>query len=201
MNNQAMLPPNAIPETRRSAAGIVSNWDRVTDADLLDAWCRDRNRDSFHELVRRYQGLVLSLCQRTCRSAADAEDAFQTTWVCLAMSARQIRRPDRLAGWLHRAATRASRMTYPRHDTETTSQIEPIDPGETLWESLTRRREARVLDEELGQLPSRYQSAIVLHITQGESYESIAARLESTTGAVGRLTSLHSSLTEKRRCL
>ncbi|WP_197168117.1 RNA polymerase sigma factor [Neorhodopirellula pilleata] len=184
MNNQVMPPPIAPPPTRRSAAGIVKNWDRLTDADLLDAWCRDRNRDAFNELVRRYRGMVLSLCQRTCRNSADAEDAFQTTWVCLATSAHQIRRPDRLAGWLHRVATRASRMTYPRHDTEMNPGVEPIDPGETAWESLTRRHEARVLDEELAQLPSRYQSAVVLHIMQGESYEAIAARLETTTGAI-----------------
>src|SRR6056297_1094114 len=121
MKNQATPSPMPSTRTGQAVVGTAPNWERLTDADLLDAWCRDRDRDSFHELTRRYRGLVLTVCQRTCRNTVDAEDAFQTTWVCLAASAHHIRSPDRLAGWLHRVATRASRMTYPRHDTETAS--------------------------------------------------------------------------------
>jgi len=172
----------------------------LSDADLLDGWRRDRSRPAFDELVRRYRVMVLSVCRRHCHTDPDAEDAFQTTWVCLAKSAAQIRQPDRLAGWLHRVATRASHLANqtrhgspPRHgNTSTRDRLEkepiemheiPADQDDPFVE-LTRRHEAIVLDEELAELPSHYRAAIVMHLIDGLDYQTIASRLQSTVGAV-----------------
>lgn len=168
---------------------------RLSDRDLLDGWRRDDSRAAFDELVRRYRVMVLSVCRRHCYHDQDADDAFQMTWFCLAQTASQIRHPERLAGWLHRVAARAARVTLKQRRRSEDSQrsggfTKPIEineiPGndEEAFAVLSRRHEAIVLDEELCELPEHYRTAIVMHLIEGDSYQNIAERLESTVGAV-----------------
>ncbi len=188
------LPPHC-PLPRSTQLPIPVLLGRLSDRDLLDGWRRDASRAAFDELVRRYRVLVLSVCRRHCCQDQDADDAFQMTWVCLAQTAWQIRHPDRLAGWLHRVATRASQTTLKqRRRTDTSSgsraSTEQIEMNEIAGDDeeafvvLSRRHEAIVLDEELAKLPDQYRTAIVMHLLEGDSYQNIAERLESTVGAI-----------------
>ncbi len=203
MSNQTQKPPIIPPPVAAPPVATIRAFQpapqppfaRLSDRDLLDGWRRDTNREAFDELVRRYRVMVLSVCRRHCHHDNDADDAFQTTWVCLAQTANQIRHPERLAGWLHRVATRASHLTNQRRrgkNTQTPARgdLEPIEMNELpacdegAFEALTRRHESIVLDEELAELPNHYRTALVMHLMEGDSYQAIAARLESTVGAV-----------------
>lgn len=167
-------------------ATIADRWDELnsTDADLLDAWVTDHCIEALDALVRRYAQMVLSVCIRRCLNRSDADDAMQTTFLYLAESAKKIRSPERLAGWLHRVAQRASiaTMMSPEHSHQDLSDVpsEPVDP----LERLTLRHQAIVLDEELSELPEKYRSAIVLHLQQGVTVNETAKRMGTTEGTV-----------------
>ncbi|MEM8666944.1 MAG: sigma-70 family RNA polymerase sigma factor [Planctomycetota bacterium] len=170
------------------AASVALELEKLSDADLLQAWTRDQHRAALSTLVQRYSRLILSVCRRRCRNDADAEDAFQTTFLYLARNGHKIRHPERLVGWLHRVAQRASLATLPSSERDTSPMIEPPAPGEDPLDRLAQRHESIVLDEELADLPEHYRSAIVMHLYEGLSIHSLADKLDTTPGSIrGRL--------------
>src|SRR5947209_992622 len=75
-----------------------------TDLSLLKRFAEQGDEQAFSEIVRRYAGMVFSVCRRILGDPASAEDAAQETFF------RLMKRPhlvtQSLGGWLHRSATR-----------------------------------------------------------------------------------------------
>ncbi|MCP4887812.1 MAG: sigma-70 family RNA polymerase sigma factor [Planctomycetaceae bacterium] len=181
-----VISPEIVSLNRNSSA--TAEFERLNDADLLDAWNQDQHRGALETLVQRYSQMVLGVCRRRCRTHADADDAFQTTFLYLARNSKKIRQPDRLVGWLHRVAQRAALATLPSKERETSPMVEPPAPSDDPLKRLTQRHEAIILDEELADLPDHYRSAIVMHVCEGQSIEHLAKKLETTAGSIrGRL--------------
>src|SRR5688572_17252429 len=88
------------------AATLAGGDTGPTDRALLAAFTDRRDPVAFEALVRRHGPLVLSACRRVLREPADAEDAFQATFLVLYRKAETIRRGQSLAGWLFHVARR-----------------------------------------------------------------------------------------------
>jgi RNA polymerase sigma factor (sigma-70 family) len=133
--------------------------------------------------------MVLATCRRLLREPNDAEDAFQATFLVLAKKAGAVRRPGRLAGWLHgvalRVAARARAETHRRRARET-----PLAdvPAPAAADGACPADAGRALDEELARLPERYRAPLVLCYLEGHTYAEAARRLGWAAGTVsGRL--------------
>ncbi|TWU22207.1 ECF RNA polymerase sigma factor SigE [Novipirellula galeiformis] len=175
-------------ELSSDASPAIHDLGGISNADLLDAWNQDHEPAAMAVLVNRYSVMVLSVCRRRCRSYADADDAYQTTFLYLARNSIKIRHPERLAGWLHRVAQRAAVAVSQSCKRETETMVEPIANCDDPLDRLTQRHEAIVLDEELSELPEHYRAAIVMHLYEGTTLESLAESLGTTVGSVrGRL--------------
>jgi DNA-directed RNA polymerase specialized sigma24 family protein len=74
------------------------------DAELLARWCARGDPGALEQLVRRHGGMVLGVCRRVLGNAADADDAFQATFLIFIQKARTLARPEQVAGWLHAVA-------------------------------------------------------------------------------------------------
>ena len=112
----------------------------------------------------------------------------QTTFLYLARNGHKIRQPERLVGWLHRVAQRAAVATLPSKERESTTMVEPPAATDDPLDQLAQKHQVIVLDEELADLPEHYRSAIVMHLYEGESIQSLAEKLGTTPGSVrGRL--------------
>jgi RNA polymerase sigma factor (sigma-70 family) len=157
------------------------------DADLLRHYTATRDGESFAILVRRHGPMVWGVCRRVLRVPADAEDAFQATFLVLARKAAAVRPASALANWLHGVAYRtamearraaAVRLKKERHAAELAPTPEPPDPD---------LREA--LDRAIAALPELYRVAVVVCDLEGLTRKEAAARLSWTEGEVaGRLT-------------
>src|SRR4051794_17267575 len=80
----------------------------LPDADLLRRVAAARDPSAFGVLVRRHGPLVWGVCRNLLLVDADAEDAFQATFLALVRSAGSIRRTDAVGGWLHGVAYRVA---------------------------------------------------------------------------------------------
>ncbi len=173
---------SALVRVAAHSAGIGQR----TDAELLADW---RNGDSgaFEALIRRHGPMVLQTCRQVTRCEADAEDAFQTTFVLLHQKAGTIRSAS-VAGWLFRVARRAAgnarRATLRReHRESTVIRSESVPPADPSW-----REACAILHGELDQLPDRYRLPLVLCYLQGLSRDEAARRLGWSINEVrGRL--------------
>jgi RNA polymerase sigma factor (sigma-70 family) len=146
------------------------------DAQLLTRFADGRDEAAFAALVRRHGPMVLGVCARVLGDSADAEDAFQATFLVLVRRAGSVGRPDLLASWLygvaHRTALRTRSDAARRRRHEGCVPPPAAESGEADWRDLRP-----VLDEELNRLPDKYRVPLVLCHLEGVTHEEAARRL------------------------
>src|SRR5947208_4577983 len=83
--------------------------DPRTDGDLLAAFLHDQDEPAFAELVRRHGPLVWGVCRRLLPDVADAEDAFQATFLVLVRRSGSLTHSPAVGPWLYRVAAWTAR--------------------------------------------------------------------------------------------
>lgn len=163
--------------------------DSLSDRDLLRLFVQSGDEAAFRQLVDRHAALVLGTCRRGLHCSADAEDAFQATFLVLARSAGKIRRRESLGSWLYGVATRVClkmRRDAARRNTQelmdaAAPEVDPLD-------ELLARHDETVADEELNALPETLRTPMVLRYLAGKSNTQVADELGITIAALeGRL--------------
>src|SRR5262249_4077180 len=143
----------------------VSRLGTTSDHDLLAAYESGSSQAAFTELMRRYGPMVLRTCRRVLGHGADAEDAFQATFIMLARRTGPLRRDERsLGGWLHRVACRTalnvlrSAVRRGAHERQASIMAHPHrDPSaEATWYEIRP-----ILDAELDALPEEARRLLI----------------------------------------
>lgn len=174
----------------RSLLRVLRSGPARSDGQLLAQYARHRDEDAFAQLVRRHAPMVLGVCRRVLGNHADADDAFQATFLVLARKAAALDGCDSLAGWLHGVAFNIARklrhMNAQRQARERRPPPQPETPDPELLAAL---------DEELNHLPEKYRTVIVLCDLEGLTRKEAAQRLACPEGTVaGRLARARSRL-------
>jgi RND family efflux transporter MFP subunit len=161
----------------------------ISDAELLKRFAGNCDESAFELLLWRHAQLVFGVCLRVLKDVHDAEDAFQATFLALARNAANIVNREAAVGWLYRVAYRVALTSLRRRNKcETREQpIEDSEPAALLdpWQSSAETRELRaVLDQEVGNLPARFRSAVVLCYLEGKSVDEAAVLLGCPRGTV-----------------
>jgi RNA polymerase sigma factor (sigma-70 family) len=90
------------------AAGTTTG---LSDRQLLERFSSGRDASAeaaFEAIVRRHGPMVLRLCYKMLANQADAEEAFQATFLILVKKCRSIRQLDTVGGWLFGVASRVA---------------------------------------------------------------------------------------------
>lgn len=154
------------------------------DGALLDRFLHERDESAFEVLVRRHGPMVQGVCRRILGNAADADDAFQATFIVLLRKAESVRPRDHVGPWLqgvaYRTACKARGLAARRRSKEQPLADRPLDYLPTFdvhdWLPL--------LDRELGRLPEKYRTVVVLCDLQGMSRHDVASRLRLSAGTL-----------------
>ncbi|HEV3446224.1 MAG TPA: sigma-70 family RNA polymerase sigma factor [Gemmataceae bacterium] len=169
-----------------------------TDQELLDEFSSGRDETAFAALVSRHGPMVLRVCRRALGHEQDAEDAFQAVFLVLAQNSRSLRKPHRLAEWLHgvayRTALHAKRTAARRRNRE--AQIRPKQPTATngpSWDDVQV-----VLDEEIQRLPRLLREAFVVCVLENKTGVEAAADIGIPPGTLSsRLTRARQRLRQR----
>src|SRR5690242_3196595 len=79
-----------------------------SDGQLLDRFVAHRDAAAFELLLRQHGPMVLGVCRRLLGNAADAEDAFQATFLILVRKAASIVPREQVGNWLYGVAYRTA---------------------------------------------------------------------------------------------
>lgn len=156
-----------------------STGDRRPDAELLT---KRHDPAVFTEIVARHGPMVWGVCRHTLGDA-DAEDAFQATFVALLRSA--IRDGSSLAAWLHGVAVRvslAARREAGRRRAREQAAAAPEAAPAQRQDDWTDTMVA--IHREIAALSDADRSAFVLCVLEGLTQAEAAVRLGRTSGAV-----------------
>jgi RNA polymerase sigma factor (sigma-70 family) len=159
----------------------------LTDAQLLDRFAATHEENAFETLVQRHGSMVLGVCRRVLEDADDADDAFQATFLMLARKASSLDKGRSLGSWLYTVArnvalkARASAGRR-RHHERHAAAMQPSQPSEVIaWQEVST-----LLDAELGALPEKYRSPLVLCYLEGKSHEAAARELGWPVGSMAK---------------
>jgi gold/copper resistance efflux system membrane fusion protein len=159
----------------------------LSDADLLARFVVSRDEAAFELLVWRHRRLVLGTVRRVLRHQADAEDAFQATFLVLARKAGAIRQREALAPWLYRVAwrvaltARSGRARRAAHEVPLAGAATPPAVGGPTPEERDLRA---AVDEEVNRLPARFRAPVVLCYFEGKTVAEAAEQLGCPRGTL-----------------
>jgi RNA polymerase sigma factor (sigma-70 family) len=174
---------NSVIRSLRRVALLRSDAD-VTDGELLEGYLSQREEASFEALLHRHGPMVLGVCRRILQNEADAQDAFQATFLVFLRKAATIVPRALVGNWLHgvayKTALKAQAMNRQRKakEREARANVRPAAAPQALQDRL------EVLDEALSRLPAKYRSAIVLCDLEGKTIKEAARQLNCPPGTV-----------------
>jgi RNA polymerase sigma factor (sigma-70 family) len=149
----------------------------LSDAELLERYRRGGEESAFALLVQRHGPAVLGVCRRALGESADADDAFQATFLILLSKADSVRPGSALSYWLYGVARRVAGKARARRVRTCPLSYDPAtSAGDPVCEASGRELLA-VLDEEIGGLPEKYRAALVLCGLGERSCEQAAREL------------------------
>lgn len=164
------------------AAGPVES--ARPDERLLADFFAHRDEEAFATLVRRHERTVWGVCRRMLANPADAEDAFQATFLVLVCRGRALAGREGLGGWLygvaHRVALKARTAAHRRRLREERA----AKPDEASPEPEDSSDLLAVVGEELARLPEPHRAAIVVCDLDGLSRADAADRLGCSEGTL-----------------
>ena len=158
--------------------------------------CKQGEERAYRELVQRFQRPVYSVAFRMVRSAEDAEDATQETFVRVFRALDRYDPARSFEAWLFTITTRlcidlmrrrkVRPISLSRQDPESGEDqtIDIEDPGLGPEETTSHAEEERHAQNLIDSLPPHYRIVVMLRHQQDLSYEEIAEALSLPLGTV-----------------
>jgi len=156
-----------------------------TDGTLLERFIAQQDEAAFEALVRRHGPMVLGVCQRVLRNDADAEDAFQATFLVLVRRAASIRPRGMVGNWLYGVAQNTARKAKVMNTRMRAREREAGARPKPEAASEDWQLQQVLLDQELQALPDKYRASIVLCDLEGKSIKEAARQLGSPPATIG----------------
>src|SRR5262249_22596705 len=138
-------------------------------------------------LVRRHGPMVLRVCRGIVHDLHAAEDAFQAAFLVLARKAASIRKGQSVGSWLYKVAyrvavqARADAARRSARDSQAPSRSAAAPADEVAYRELQT-----VFNEELQQLPEKYQLPVLLCCLDGQTRDEAAQQLGWSLGTLKR---------------
>ena len=167
-----------------------ANLIEASDARLVRAMGTGEEAAAVAVLFARHGPAVYAAARRQTGDASLAEDITQAVFIVLIKSARSIRRPELLPGWLMKVTrycvlnARRSDQRRSIHESAAAAKTEGTDPGAAAAEAELLAATA----DALAKLPNVDRAVLTMAYLQSQSVEQISKSLGMTTAAVRKRT-------------
>jgi RNA polymerase sigma factor (sigma-70 family) len=153
---------------------------------------RDGHDEAWERLLDEFGGLVFSVAHGAGLRGADAEDAYQATWLALHRSLPRIREPGALVAWISTTARRESwRLSKQRrgqtdlepflgHTADEAVAASPLDELQQLEQRESVQQGLKTLDARCQDLLQR-----LFFAPESPRYEEVAKAMKMKIGSVG----------------
>lgn len=159
----------------------------LTDRQLLDRFAGRSDataQAAFAGLVTRHGPMVLGVCRRALNDPNDVNDAFQATFLILVRKAESVRVEGSLGRWLYGVSRRVSARAKAAAAGRSTREVGGLEWAMSSVDDPSQHELGAVLDEEIGRLPERFRTAVVLCDLEGLSHDEAARELGCAVGTV-----------------
>lgn len=148
------------------------------------------DRQAFGELARHFESMVFAIALRRLRDRTEAHEATQDILLQAMRKVRQLREPERFAGWLRRVAERMSinRAVRRPHDSprspDTFGALQS-DPHTPL-ENVLRFEQAKQVRGGLAKLRALDRETLIAFYFEGRSLKEMSNDFDSPIGTIKR---------------
>jgi len=163
----------------------------LDDEDSLVAFAQKGDKDAYRELVERYQKKAFAVAFEITRLREDAEDVVQEAFVKAFLALPHFKGESSFYTWFRRIVYNLA-IDLRRHRTRMVEDIEYEDdiitinsaPFPSPNEALSRKEEAKRINNVLDALSPEHRAVIMLRDVEGLSYDEIAQNLNIQRGTV-----------------
>ena len=177
-----------------------------TDEELVERSI-EGDRDSFNQLILRWERPIYALAYRVIGREDDARDVVQETFLRGFRAIKGFKRQAKFSSWLYRIALNLCRDWIRRERrtpiVPTPEGVDPmemaaeIDPGPTVEEMAWRGELTRAVEQAMKRLPEEQRTAIILKEYHGLTFQEISVLLGCPLSTVK--TRLYQGLSVLRR--
>lgn len=177
-----------------------------TDEELVARSIRG-DRDSFNELILRWERPIYALAYRTIGREDDARDVCQETFLRAFRALPGFRGQAKFSSWLYRITLNLCRDWMRRQRrapfVPVPDNVDPVElaasaePSEAIEDLVARRDLTRMVERVMSRLPEEQRTAIILKEYHGLTFQEIAELLGCPLSTVK--TRLYQGLAVVRR--
>lgn len=153
------------------------------DDQLLAAFVASGDEAAFQQIVRRHGPMVHAVCRRVLRNDADADDAFQATFLVFVRKADSVRPGNLLGNWLHGVAANVARKGRELNARRRAKELAAVQ-ARPEREPAAAPDLREVVDQELARLPAEFRAAVVACDLEGRTRREAAGQLGWSEGTV-----------------
>ncbi len=178
MEAESLTRPRLLPRPRRLLVALSD--------ERLATEARGGNDAAFEVIYDRHHRGLLALCRHMLRSREDAEDALQQAFASAFRALPSNEQPAQIKPWLYTIArNRCLTMLRARRETPVDEVVQ--EPTAGLSAEVEQRAELREMLADLGHLPERQKTALVLSEVGALDHAQVAQVLECETKQVKAL--------------
>jgi RNA polymerase sigma factor (sigma-70 family) len=155
---------------------------KITEEELVKG-CIAGNRTMQQHLYNTYAGKMLVLCNRYCRTSAEAEDILQDAFIKIFAKISTFRFESQLGGWIRMIVVNTA-INHIRKEKELLYPVE-IDQAYTIENNITSAISALSFDELISlvrSLPHGCQTVFNLYAIDGFEHKEISEKLGISIG-------------------
>lgn len=140
--------------------------------------CLEGNRACQFELVKRYTGMLMSVCRRYATNDGLAKDILQESWIKIFRNIAQCKDLDTLEAWMRTIAIRTAYSWNKKKHLHTEMRLDDLQHSELLAPDIFDKFGEEELIQLIQELPDGFRAIFNLNVIEGYSHKEIAEILE-----------------------